>query len=97
MPRPRDPVRPREPDLPVRDEREKDSEKTPRERFPARPNRRNPLMGGKDPVEEDPRIRNRDHESVPRSKDIEDPELDDRRGLDSRTKDDDGDRYSDKR
>ena len=90
-------TRSRDPERPLRDDRERDRETSPRERFPTRVNRRNPLMSVKDPLEEEPRIRNRDQEGTPRSKDTEDPELDNRKPLNSRNKEGDDHRYTDKR
>ncbi|XP_043465839.1 zinc finger CCCH domain-containing protein 13 [Leptopilina heterotoma] len=70
-----------------RDPEERERETSPRERFPARPNRKNNsrLPTVRDPLEEESRPRSRDQETS-RSKDLEDPEFDDRRSLDSRSR-----------
>ncbi|XP_015602643.1 RNA-binding protein 25 [Cephus cinctus] len=92
----RDPPRTREPDRPLRDDR--DREMSPRERYPPRSNRRDPVRGTRDPVEEEPRSRTRDPEPGTRSKEVlDDPEVDDRRTIDSRSRDTDDRRYPDKR
>ncbi|XP_043262426.1 zinc finger CCCH domain-containing protein 13-like isoform X2 [Colletes gigas] len=86
---------PRSRDGVVRDDRDRDT--SVRDRFPSRNNRRDPSRT-RDPVEEDARPRPRDPDPGSRSasREVDDTELDDRRG-ESRVRDTDDRRYSDKR
>ncbi|XP_051172744.1 trichohyalin isoform X2 [Leptopilina boulardi] len=61
-------------------------ETSPRERFPVRPNRKKMFNSNRDTLEEESRSRTRDQEPGSRSKDLDDSEFDDRRTLDSRSR-----------
>lgn len=78
-----------------RDERDRDA--STRDRYPPRSNRRDPTRA-RDPLEEDTRVRSRDPDQGSRSasRELDDAELDDRR-TESRLRDTDDRRYSDKR
>ncbi|XP_015172430.1 PREDICTED: zinc finger CCCH domain-containing protein 13 [Polistes dominula] len=81
-------------DTTIRDERDRDV--PPRERYPTRNNRRDQTRQRDPPEEETRGLKNREQEQS-RSREIEDPELLDDRRIDSRVRDNDDRRYSDKR
>ncbi|CAL7941388.1 unnamed protein product [Xylocopa violacea] len=74
-----------------------DRDTSVRDRYPSRSNRRDPVRA-RNPLEEDTRVRPRDPDQGPRSgsREVDDTDLDDRRP-DSRIRDTDDHRYSDKR
>ncbi|XP_043279173.1 zinc finger CCCH domain-containing protein 18 [Venturia canescens] len=103
--REREAPRSREPDRPLREPERTIKEEpplSPRERFPSRNNRRDPVRPAailpRDPlVEDEPRNRNRDQDAPIRGREPDDgPSFEDRRPLDSRNREVDDRRYNDK-